>query len=108
MFRIVEYVQNKIVTPEDSVSFTCSFFHGDANIDIEWAVDESNDIIDTLCGEDSCVITTTEASTTTSTLTIDSNSSLSIGTHDIKCTASVGDIILLTSSAVLTIQEAGN
>ena len=95
------------MTPEDSVSFTCSFFHGDANIDIEWAVDDSNDIISTLCGEENCVITTTEASTTTSTLTIDSNSSLSIGTHDIKCTASVGDI-MLTSSAVLTIQEAGN
>ena len=103
MFRIVEYVQNETVTPEDSVSFTCSFFHEDANIDIKWAVDDSNDI---LCGEESCFITTTDASTTTSTLNIDSNSSLSIGTHDIKCTASIGDI-MLTSSAVLTIQPAG-
>ena len=99
-------MQNKTVTPEDSVSFTCSFFHGDANIDIKWAVDDSNDIINILCGEDSCFITTTEPSTTTSTLTIDGNSLLSIGTHDIKCTASVGDI-MLTSSAVLTIQQAG-
>ena len=103
MFRITEYVRNKTVTPEDSVSLTCSFFYEDANIDIKWAVDDSND---TLCGEGSCVITTTEASTTTSTLTIDGNSSLSIGTHDIKCTASVGNT-MLTSSAVLTIQLAG-
>ena len=93
------------MTPEDSVSFICSFSHGDANIYIEWVVDESNDVIN-LCEEDSCFITTIEASTTTSTLTIDGNSSLSIGTHDIKCTASVGDN-MLTSSAVLTIQPAG-
>ena len=102
-------MQNKTVTPEDSVSFTCSFSHFfdvDANIDIEWEVDDSNDIIDTLCEEDSCFITTTEGPTTTSTLTIDGNSLLSIGTHDIKCTASVGDN-MLTSSAVLTIQQAG-
>ena len=106
--RITEYVRNKTVAPEDSVSFTCSFFHGDANIDIEWAVDDSNDIINGLCGEDSCVTTTTEASTTTSTLIIDSNGSLrlSIGTHDIKCTASVGDTMLM-NSAVLTIQQPG-
>ena len=91
------------MTPDDSVNFTCSFFHDDADIDIEWAVDDSNEI---LCGKDSCVTTTTEASTITSTLIIDSNGSLrlSIGTHDIKCTASVGDN-KLTSSAVLTIQS---
>ena len=93
------------MTPEDSVSFTCSFFHDDANIDIRWAVDNSNDVINTLCGRDRCFMTTTEATTTTSTLTVDGNS-LSIGTHDIKCRASVGDDEL-TSRAVLTIQQAG-
>ena len=45
VFWIIEYVQNKTVAPDDSVSFTCSFFHDDANIDIEWAVDDSNDIM---------------------------------------------------------------
>ena len=110
MFRITEYVQNKIVTPEDSVNFTCSFFHDDANIDIEWAVDDSNDIINILCGEESCIVTTREASTTTSILTIDL---FRFGTHDIKCTASVGDTMLTSSAvltiltAVLTIQQAG-
>ena len=94
-----------IMTPEDSVNFTCSFFHDNANIAIEWAVDDSNEI---LCGEDSCVTTTTEASTTTSTLIIDSNGPLRlrIGTHDIKCSASIGDT-MLTSYAVLTIQQPG-
>ena len=108
VFRITEYVRNKTVAPDDFASFTCSFFHYDANIDIEWAVDDSNDIINGLCGEDSCVTTITEASTTTSTLIIDSNGPLrlSIGTHDIKCTASIGDT-MLTSSAVLTIQQPG-
>ena len=105
---LTEYVRNETVTPEDSVSFTCSFFHDNANIYIEWAVDDSNDIINRLCGEDICVTTITEASSTTSTLIIDSNGPLrlSIGTHDIKCTASIGDT-MLTSSAVLTIQQPG-
>ena len=105
---LTEYVRNETVTPEDSVSFTCSFFHDDANIYIEWAVDDSNDILNELCGEDSCVTTITEASMTTSTLIIDGIGSLrlGIGTYDIKCTASVGDIVL-TSSAVLTIQQPG-
>ena len=93
------------MTPEDSVSFICSFFHDSVDrLNIEWAVDGSND---TLCKE--CFIGirgTGSPGTLTGTLTINGNSSLSIGTHDVKCTASNGDI-MLTSSAVLTIQEAG-
>ena len=95
------------MTPEDSVSFICSFFHDSVDgLNIEWAVDGSND---TLCKECFIGIRGTGSATTgtlTGTLTINGNSSLSIGTHDIKCTASIGDI-MLTSSAVLTIQEAG-